>query len=433
MVARIACVLVVFAQLTASAWCGTFRASEVSVDITPSTPQWLLGYGARQSDGIANRIYHRIVAVDDGTTTIYLVSSDLCLFSPAYYDKVAQDVQQQLGIPPQSLWWTVTHTHSAPEVGPPGVGVIFMPDRFKQATSGESNPEYTKFVEAKLIEGLVLARQKLQPARLGIGLGFSMANINRRGTDVDGKVSLGLNPDGPVDRQIGLLRLEDLHGGVIALIANYPIHGTDLGPPNLKINGDVPGVVTQYVEEKIGAPVLFINGAEGDLAPIYSVYPDPESGHLSEFRALLGNRILQANEKILNFTTDVHLAESEEFVETPLRAGLIWPSDLGRYIHSVQGGTSLVRIPMRFLTINKETVLWGAPIEMFCEIAMDVRGHSPFPYTFYFGLLNGWLGYLPTGQAVREKGYEPSTSPVTDRGEEDVRQRVITYLNGLVR
>ena len=78
-------------------------------------------------------------------------------------------------------------------------------------------------------------------------------------------------------------------------------------------------------------------------------------------------------------------------------------------------------------------MLWGAPLELFSQVAMDVRNSSRFPFTFYFGLLNGWLGYLPTRQAVREGGYEPSTSPFTDRGEDDLRQGVITDLAGLTR
>ena len=92
------------------------------------------------------------------------MSLDVALMSPGYYDKVAQDVQQKLGIPAQNLWWTVTHTHSAPEVGPPGVPAIFT-DRYKQATSGDSNPEYSQFFEDKLIEGLRLAKDGLE--RLG--------------------------------------------------------------------------------------------------------------------------------------------------------------------------------------------------------------------------------------------------------------------------
>jgi len=433
MLARIALVLFLFSQWAVAGYAAEFRASVVEVDITPTTPQTLRGYTPRESVSIHDKLYHRIAALNDGKTTIYLVSTDICLFSPGFYDQVAQDVQRELGIAPQNLWWTATHTHSAPGVGPAGVGYAFMPERFKKEGPGNSNPEYSQFVEAKLIEGLRLAREKLEPAKLGLGIGFSTANISRRGTDIDGTVTLGLNPDGPADRQIGLIRLENMKGGLIGLIANYAIHGTVLGGTSQIVSGDVPGIVAQYVEEKLGAPMLFINGAEGDMAPIYSVYPTPEAGHLGEFRLLLGERILQANRRIVEMTSDVVLTESATTIETPMRAGLAWPPDLGSYIRIAPGGTTLVRIPVRFLQINHEAVIWGAPLEMFSQIAMDVRSKSRFPFTFYYGLLNGWLGYMPTAQAFHEGGYEPSVSPFTDRVEDDFRQGVTAYIAGMTR
>jgi neutral ceramidase len=45
---------------------GTFRASVVKVDITPTSSKWLAGYPARQSTGVHDRLFHRIVALDDG-------------------------------------------------------------------------------------------------------------------------------------------------------------------------------------------------------------------------------------------------------------------------------------------------------------------------------------------------------------------------------
>ena len=430
---RIPVVLLVCFQLVGTACAGVFRASAVKVDITPSSPQWLEGYGARKSDGVRDPIYHRIAALDDGDTTVFFISTDTCEMSPDYVDKVKKDIQQQLGIPAQSIWWMATHTHSAPEIGPPGVGGAFMPERYDQASAGESNPDYTNFAEAKLIEGLRQARKELQPARLGFGIGFSTANIDRRAMDDHGNMTIGLNPDGPTDRQIGLIRLETVDGKLIGLLANYPIHGTVLGHENLKITGDVQGVVAQYVEQKLGAPMLFINGAEGNLAPIYSVYPDPESGHLDQFRVLVGDRILQANRRIGGMTSEVALSESEVTIESPLRATLKWPASLGSYARTAPGGATLVRIPVKFLEINHDAVLWGAPVELFCKIAVDVRNQSRFPYTFYFGLLDGALGYLPTAEAFHEGGYEPEASPFTDRVEDDFRQGVITHLGGIMR
>jgi len=189
-------------------------------------------------------------------------------------------------------------------------------------------------------------------------------------------------------------------------------------------------VVAKYVEEKLGAPVLFINGAEGDVAPIYSQTTSFKLAHIGEFRALLGDRILEANRRLTEVTSDVTLVASNIVVETPLRKGLAWPPDLGQYVRTPVASAPLVRIPVRFLQINHEAVLWGAPLEMFCEIAMDVRNSSRYPYTFFFGLTNGWLGYLPTGEGIREGGYEQSVSPFTDRGEADFRDAVITHMAG---
>jgi hypothetical protein len=64
------------------------RAAAVKVDITPQTTQWLLGYQARQSTGVHDPIYHRVLALEAGATPFYLISSDLCLFSPTLYDSV---------------------------------------------------------------------------------------------------------------------------------------------------------------------------------------------------------------------------------------------------------------------------------------------------------------------------------------------------------
>ena len=282
----------------------------------------------------------------------------------------------------------------------------------------------------KLIDGIREAREQLAPARLGVGWGFSQANINRRAVDIDGEASLGLNPDGPVDRRIGMLRIEKENGTVMALIANYPIHGTVLGGENQLISGDAPGIVSTYVEEKTGAPLIFINGAAGNLAPIYSVYPTPESGHLGEFRVLLGDKILDANRKISTTTNEVVLNSGAITVETPRRAGLSWPAHFASYTRTTNTGVNMVRLPIRFLRINEDIAIWSAPVELFCEISNEIRDRSPFPYTFYFGYTNGWLGYLLTAEEYKHGGYEPTVSPYTPQAAGDLTEAVVAHLQG---
>ncbi|HID23490.1 MAG TPA: hypothetical protein EYP14_13985, partial [Planctomycetaceae bacterium] len=186
--------------------------------------------------GVHDRIYHRVAALHDGRTTFLLVSSDICTISPAFYLAFCKRLELQTGIKPGQVWWCTTHTHSAPHVGPHDLGPLFagtLGDRF----SIQHDTAYWTWVTDRLFEGIGRARLGLQPARLGIGTGTARANVNRRQRRPDGRIVLGVNPDGPVDRQIGLLRLERNDGTLFGLVANYAIHGTALGGGNKLISG----------------------------------------------------------------------------------------------------------------------------------------------------------------------------------------------------
>ena len=78
-----------------SAPVGQFRAACVKVDITPDTPQWLHGYGPRQSEGVHDHIYHRIVAMDDGAKTFFLVSTDICTISMSHYQAFCKKLERE--------------------------------------------------------------------------------------------------------------------------------------------------------------------------------------------------------------------------------------------------------------------------------------------------------------------------------------------------
>ncbi|WP_353719897.1 neutral/alkaline non-lysosomal ceramidase N-terminal domain-containing protein [Dyadobacter sp. 676] len=406
-----------------------FKASVVKIDITPGTPQMLLGYQARKSTGVHDKIYHRIVAMDDGRSQFFIISTDICLISPSQYDKLAERLQKEFKIDPMQVWWSATHTHSAPEVGPPGLPAVFLGERYKH----DFDVPYTNLVEQRIVDGIAEARRKLAPARIAAGWGHSNANINRRAREVDGKTSLGMNPDGPVDRAIGLLRLERTDGSLMALIANYAIHGTVMSGQNLEISGDAPGVVSEYVEQKTGAPLLFINGAAGNIAPIYSVYPNPQAGRLNQFKAMLGEKIIDANKTIAAGTAEVTLRFGGITVETPRKKDLGWPADLEKYTRTTKTGENLVKLPVRFLKINEDIAIWSAPLELFCEISNDVRSQSPFPYTFYFGYTNGWLGYLLAEDEIKYGGYETTVSPYAPGAAKNLTDAVVNHLHGWLR
>ena len=412
-------VLVLFALAPAASARADLRAAAVKVDITPKNSQWLIGYQARQSNGVHDNIFHRVLALEAAGTPFYLISTDVCLFSPNFHDSVMRELQTRAGIDPAHVWWSVTHTHAAPEVGPPDMYKALL-----GRSDHEWDREYTTLFVNALIDAVKTARDTLGPARLSIATTTSNANINRRARDVDGKISLGLNPDGPVDRQVNLLRVTRPDGSPIALVVNYAMHGTVMSGQNLKISGDGPGVVAAYLEEQLGGAVLYVNGAAGNIAPIYSVYADPSSGHLSQFRVLLGDRVIAAVRTMPAGTDRVTIRRTQQFVETTRRDDLVWPDELAAF---ATPDRQRIKLPIQFVSIN-DTVIWSAPVEMFCEIAMNIRQRSPFKQTFYFGYTNGWFGYLPTAKGFEEGGYEPRTSPFTAQVENDLTTSVLGFL-----
>ncbi|MFV1967177.1 MAG: neutral/alkaline non-lysosomal ceramidase N-terminal domain-containing protein [Pirellulaceae bacterium] len=411
---------------------GPFRAACVKVDITPDTPQWLHGYAPRRSEGVHDRIYHRVVAMDDGSTQFFLVSTDICTVIPSYYRDFCNRLKQETGIRPEQIWWSTTHTHSAPHVGPQDLGRLFagtLGDRF----SIRHDTAYWQRVTDLLVGGIRKAQTDLEPARLGIATGTAEANVNRRERKPDGRIALGVNLSGPVDRQNGLLRFERPDGSLIGIVTNYAIHGTALGGGNKQISGDVPGFAAEYVERKLGAPMLFVNGAEGNAAPRYSVGSNIQDPRLKEYDQLLGDRILAANASVTATTSQVALSVGRTVIETPRKPGLGWPDGMAEYASVSENGVPQVRIPVYSLTINRETVIWAAPLELFSEIALNIRQASPFKDTFYFGLTNGSLLYLTTRAAFAEGGYEPRVSTFTDRAEADFTLGVTRYLQELHR
>src|SRR5438309_10212745 len=83
-----------------------FRASAVKIDITPANVQPLLGYGARNSTGVHDSLFHRIAAMDDGDLQFFLVSTDIALIFPSVFDEFCRDLKSETGIEAHQVWWT---------------------------------------------------------------------------------------------------------------------------------------------------------------------------------------------------------------------------------------------------------------------------------------------------------------------------------------
>jgi hypothetical protein len=72
-----------------------------------------------------------------------------------------------------------------------------------------------------------------------------------------------------LDPEIVVLKLTTVGGTPLALVWNFAIHGTMLSAGDLRLSGDVMGVASARLEQKLGAPALFVNGAVGDVSPAH--------------------------------------------------------------------------------------------------------------------------------------------------------------------
>jgi len=107
---------------------------------------------------------------------------------------------------------------------------------------------------------------------------------------------------GPIDPQIGLLRLDTLDGRTLALVYNFACHPI-MGVPGGGNTADLVGFASKVIEDNLsdGAIALFVQGCGGDINPAgYKDVSLPRSaeplGHKLGLSALQGIRKIRCAE-----------------------------------------------------------------------------------------------------------------------------------------
>ena len=391
------------------------------------------------------------------------------------------------GIPPAHIRLAATHTHAGAMVsaakGPPGVDLApyrAMLDRYHQ-----------QLVD-KIVGAIVEANRKLQPAHIHGALGTGTININRRvraqGQDPP---SVGRNPDGFVDRDLVVFRIDDARGKPLAVLANFQCHGTVLAYENKFISPDWIGMTRKVVETAFpGAHCLFFQGAAGNQGPIEGFTGDLSVAHRlgstlgHQIAALaLGIETVRREPKFEGFVeSTAYQAKQHWRVKGPRSADLRFdsavvevprrrytPSEirgmerrLARAKSQLEKATagsepwkryqaaarvrrfsdlltkwqqpvdpSPLRIEIQALRIG-ELAIVAMPGEPFAEIGVAVKKASPFSFTMFCGYSDGEGGdYLPTADEYSHGGYEVERSPYGPGADQLVIQAASTLLQNL--
>lgn len=387
-------------------------------EITPALGTPLGGYPVedRVAEHIRDPLHANALVLERSGVKVALLSLDWIIIEEAEVDAIRQAVAAQSDIVPENVTICAIQTHSAPRT-------------LSAFGWGDKVADYVQTALPKIVAAVIAAAQQLQPATVGIGTTHSDVGVNRRQIREDHTVALGVNPWGPYDSVMTVLRFEGRQGPIATLV-HYGAHPTVLSGKSRVVSRDWPGIMVDRMEELTGAPVLFINGAVGDVAPrtnYLGAVGDGESA-LLETGTRAATDALRAYRAIKEFR-DLELATLTRPLIFPYRPlpdlataqqGLLaatsnkdrWGQAMCDYRHwqaviAAHAGESATGAHFtQTITQLGPVALVPFPGEPFTEIVLRLRVASPFAHTLCASTTNGSFGYFVTRESLHRGGYE---------------------------
>ena len=361
------------------------KAGIAKTDITPSESLYMGGYDSNMrdqpSDGAYGKIYIRALVFDNAITKVAFVICDLVDCSN--HDEIRQSVSQATGIPVDNILLSSTHNHAAPVIG------------------GENkDSQWSRQFTDKVIATVKSALNDCEEVKIGGGTGCSNIAMNRRKKmedtysyltfdennssqsagkyktdnpvkirEIAGVYRLGLNPDGPIDNEVGVIRIDTLTGKPKAVFINYAAHGTSLGGRNRTISPEWMGHMIEFVEEEIpGVTGIFAQGACGDINPRFVGGLDGAIDSL-ENTEKLGHEI---GKEVVRVYTGIKTSDLVDNTIKLVQKDIVCPLKYNWVMKDFK--TTTVNVLVTALKIDEFT--WVTfPGELFHEIGKTDQGH----------------------------------------------------------
>ena len=371
-----------------------FRAGAARIDITPATNAALpmAGYGSRVEGfkGVHDPLYVRALVVDDGSARAAIVSVDMLTITENFWKRMTQRIEREAGVPSKMILLASTHSHAAPSV---------------RAVKPEFEVRWKPWMvelEDKIVRAVVEAKGLLKPARYGAGTGKAYVNTNRRARMASGAWGLGVNPEGPSDKTVSVIKFESLAGEPIAIFFNYCVHGTVTGPRNYEVSGDLPGAAERHVEQQFGgrAVALFTSGTAGDQNAIYG--PGNDWGQVAILGRILGEEVVRVASTIRT-TPHARIRGAQQTVTCPGRTMTPESKPSEGKISFVDADPVSIRVS---LLMVGHLALTGISGEVLTRIGTRVKAESPFAFTTVSTHANGAIGYIPDDASYDQVSYE---------------------------
>jgi len=424
---------------------GRLRIGAVRKDITPPLPADLSGYIRRF--GKASKIHDPLLAnlllIDNGINQLLLISLDILFLSSELSSRLRQAISEELNMDKKNILIAAIHTHSSPGIH------TFRDEGIRDKTWEEK-------VFQTLVKGAAEAGKYLEEASIGIGMGSSAIGRNRR------------KEGGPLDPNFPLICFFDKQEHPLAVIANYGCHPVVLDEKNLLITADYVHYFRKSLSERLSSDILtlFFTGASGDVDPM-------ERGSFS-----IAERMgLELAEEALKIISEMETRKDIDIIakETSLKIPYGWVPDVQeakecyertrqKYEEAMRSGNRESRkIQKAFLLWAEqlrekalknelpkslesqlqciklgEAVLLAFPFELFSSVSLSLRVKSAVKHLFMVGYANGYSGYLPDRNSIREGGYEVEEAfkyvgilPFDSKAEELFLEKALSLIESL--
>jgi hypothetical protein len=351
------------------------RVGHGRIDITPPLGCRMMGYGSRKEG--AKEVHDPLTAsavwLTDGWQRVVLVAYDLASFDEEVVDELRAAVRAATGLADHEMVFNTSHTHAGPLVA--------------RREGMPLNWEYVQTLADRTAQVACAARDDARPARLRVGLAPVDIGVNRRERQPDGTFRLGVNPDGPILRELALWVFDREDADAVGVFS-IPMHGTTMGASNLALSAEWMGFARTFAEQALpGTKLVFLQGCGADQNP----YRHPSDfAQVEEHGRTAAAALVQAWQSTRP-VAGVPLRVASRVCAGPLEDGDAWP------------------IPVVGVRVG-DAVLVGMGGEAVVEYAFHARAHSPAASTIALGYTNGSVGYLPTVQILEEGGYEATAN-----------------------
>ena len=226
----------------------SWQAGFARVDATPSEPVRMSGYGNRDhpSEGIDTPLFVRAAAFKHGEDPPHvLVSVDTIGLPGSMVRELTQQIERRHGVARQRIVVACTHTHTGPDLVSELSNIFSVELTEAEIAAGK---RYRQRLSEAILAAVEQAVKSLAPAQLDYGVGKASFAANRR-VIKDGRwTGFGIQPDGPVDHSVPVLRIRNADGKIIGVIFNYACHCTTLDGNYYRINADWAGYAATNLE-----------------------------------------------------------------------------------------------------------------------------------------------------------------------------------------